>query len=290
MSELLFQSLYSGLLAGSVYALLALGLALVFGIMRLVNLAHGELVLLAGYIAYTFESSTGFGPLWSIPLAFIVVCATAIGIYMLLSRIKIDRELNSLLLTYGIAVILTNLILLIWNANIRSSSSVWLQEPIVIGDLYAMNGELVAFVMSLILLVALWKWLASSWYGRAVRAVSSHREASMLMGINPKQTEMISFLLAGMMASVAGVAIYCTRVLQPALGESLTIKAFIITVLAGIGSIPGVLIGAIVIGIAEAMSATLFNPAWQDLVSMGLFLLVLFLRPNGLFGAARRQG
>lgn len=290
MTELLLQSLYSGLLAGSVYALIALGLALVFGIMRLVNLAHGDLVLLAGYTAYTFESSTGLGPLWAIPFAFVLVCATAIGIYLLLSRIKIDRELNSLLLTYGIAVILTNLILLIWNANIRSSSSVWLQEAIVVGELYAMRSELVAFAMSLILLFALWKWLARSWYGRAVRAVSSHREAAMLMGINPRQTEMISFLLAGMMASVAGVAIYCTRVIQPFVGESLTIKAFIITVLAGIGSIPGVLVGSVVIGVAEAMSATLFNPAWQDLVSMGLFLLVLFLRPNGLFGAARRQG
>jgi branched-chain amino acid transport system permease protein len=290
MSSLLWQSLYSGLLAGSVYALIALGLALVFGIMRIINLAHGELVLLAGYVAYTLESHTGLGPLWSIPASLVVVCLSSVLVYALLSRIRIDRELNSLLLTYGIGVILTNLILLIWKADIRSTSSVWMQDAVVVGPFFAMRAELVSFLLGLSLMVALWLWLSRSWYGRAVRAVSSHREAATLMGINPRLTELISFLLAGAMAACAGAAIYSSRVLQPSLGEGLTIKAFIITVLAGVGSIPGVLAGAVIIGVAEAMTATLLDPAWQELVSMGLFLMVLFLRPNGLFGAARRQG
>lgn len=290
MSALLLQSLYSGLLTGSIYALIALGLALVFGIMRIINLAHGELVLLAGYIAYAVESSTGLGPQWSILVALAVVCLCAMSVYLLLSRIKRDRELNSLLLTYGLGVILTNLILLVWSADIRSTGSLWLQDAIVIGPLFAMNSELVSFVLALALMGGVWLWLSRSWYGRAVRAVASHRDAAMLMGINPKLTEMISFLLAGAMAACAGAAIFSSRVIEPALGESLTIKAFIITVLAGVGSIPGVLAGAVIIGIAEALTATLLNPAWQELVSMGLFLTVLFLRPSGLFGVRRRQG
>jgi branched-chain amino acid transport system permease protein len=290
MTDLILQALYSGLLQGGSYALIALGLALVFGTMKVINLAHGELVLLAAYIAYAVESGLGLGPMFAIPIALVVVCIAAVSVYFIVSRIKKDREINSLILTYGIGVILTNVILLIWHADVRSTSSTWLQEAFVVGPLYSMRSELIFFGVSIVLMGALWWWLSRSWYGRAVRAVSSNRDAAKLMGIDPGRTELVSFLVAGVLAAFAGVALFSYGVIQPAYGGALTVKAFIITVLAGVGSIPGVLLGAVLLGVAEALTVTLASSALQELAGMTLFLLVLFVMPNGLFGAARRRG
>jgi len=290
MTELIVQALYSGLLQGGSYALIALGLALVFGTMKVINLAHGELVLLAAYVAYAVESGLGTGPMFAIPIALVIVCIASVAVYLVVSRIAHDREINSLILTYGIGVILTNLILLVWHADVRSTSSTWLQEALVIGPLFSMRSELIFFGVSIVLMGALWWWLSRSWYGRAVRAVSSNRDAAKLMGIDPGRTELVSFIVAGVLAAFAGVALFSVGVIQPALGGALTVKAFIITVLAGIGSIPGVLLGAMLLGVAEALTVTLASSALQELAGMTLFLLVLFVMPNGLFGAARRRG
>lgn len=290
MTELILQALYSGFLQGGSYALIALGLALVFGSMKVINLAHGELVLLAAYVAYTVESGLGWNPVFAIPVALVVVALASMMVYLLVGRIKRDREINSLILTYGIGVILTNGILLIWKADVRSTGSTWLQEAFVLGPLYAMRGEVLFFIVSLVMIAALWWWLSRSWYGRAVRAVSSNRSAATLMGINPGYTELVSFIVAGILAAFAGVALFSYGVISPAYGSVLTVKAFIITVLAGIGSIPGVLIGAVLLGVAEALTVTLASSALQELAGMGLFLVVLFVLPNGLFGAKGRRG
>jgi branched-chain amino acid transport system permease protein len=290
MTDLILQSLYSGVLMGGAYALVALGLALVFGAMRVINLAHGELVLLAAYIAYSFESRLGINPVFAIPFAIPVVCAAAAGAYYLVSRIKQDRELNSLILTYGLGIILTNAVLLVWNADVRSTNSPWLQDSVSFGNVMSMRSEMLSFGGSVLLMGVLWWWLSRSWYGRAVRAISSNRDAAKLMGINPGKIELVTFLVAGVLASCAGVSIYASSAIQPSIGEALTVKAFIITVLAGIGSIPGVLLGAMLLGIAEALTVTLYSSAMQELTGMMLFLLVLYVLPNGLFGVARRRG
>ena len=194
------------------------------------------------------------------------------------------------LATFGIGVILTNLILMTWKADVRATHSTWMQEAVVVGPFYSMRSELLFFGVAVVLIVGLWWWLARSWYGRAVRAVSSNRDAAKLMGINPGRTELVSFIVAGILAAFAGVALFSYGVITPAYGGVLTVKAFIITVLAGMGSIPGVLIGAILLGVAESLTVTLASSALQELAGMGLFLLVLFVMPNGLFGAARRRG
>jgi branched-chain amino acid transport system permease protein len=290
MTDLILQSLYSGVLVGGAYALVALGLALVFGSMRIINLAHGELVLLSAYIAYSFETRLGINPLFAIPVAIPVVCAAAGAAWFLVSKIARDRELNSLILTYGLGIILTNGVLLIWGADVRSTNSGWLQDSVMLGNVLSMRSELLSFGISVVLMGALWWWLSHSWYGRAVRAISSNFDAARLMGINPRKTELVSFLVAGVLASCAGVAMYASSAIQPSIGEAMTVKAFIITVLAGVGSIPGVLLGAMLLGIAEALTVTLYSSALQELAGMLLFLLVLYVLPNGLFGVVRRRG
>lgn len=290
MSELIIQALYSGLLVGGVYALIALGLALTFGTMRVINLAHGELVLLAAYMAYVVESRLQLNPVFAIPLAVLVACIGSALVYLLVDRIRKNRELNSLMLTFAIGIVITNAVLLIFSGDVRSTSSPLLQDAIQLGPLFSMKSELGSFVVSLVLVFALWQWLSKSWYGRAVRAVSSNREAAKLMGINPARTELISFIVAGALAACAGVALYSSSVVHPALGHALTVKAFIITVLAGVGSVPGVLAAALLLGVVEAMTVTLWSSALQELVGMLLFLVVLLVLPNGLFGATRRRG
>ena len=291
MSELVAQSLFSGLLSGAYYVLIALGLALVFGTMRVINLAHGELVLLAGYVGYTAESRLGLDPLAALPLAIAVVGLASIGIYGLVSRIKMDRELNSLILTFGIAVILTNATSMIWSADIRSTAVPWYHDAVIFRDtLFAMQAELAFAAIGLVLVGLVWWWLEKSWYGRAVRAVASNRDAAKLMGVDPRFTEVLSFAVSGVLAAAAGIAIYTGKVIQPSLGYNLTVKAFIITVLAGMGSVPGVLLGAVLLGVVESLTVTLGPSALQELAGMVLFLVVLLVMPSGLFGRARRRG
>jgi branched-chain amino acid transport system permease protein len=288
MIELTLQALFSGLLAGGYYATVAVGLALVFGAMRVINLAHGELVLLAAYIAYAAESRYGINPVMAIPIALVVVASASAIVYALLSRIEQDREINSLILTFGIGIILTNGILTIWAADIHSTTNPWFQDSLVIADtLFAMNAEVVFFVGGLALMAGVYWWLNHSWQGRAVRALTSNRNAAMLMGVNPRQTEILSFMIAALLATFAGVAIYTGKTVFPSLGHVLTVKAFIITVLAGMGSIHGVLIGAIMIGVIESLTVTYLSASLQELAGMLLFLVVLFVSPSGLFGGRR---
>lgn len=290
MVELIQQAVFSGVLIGSVYALMALGLALAFGAMRIINMAHGELVLIAAYVAYLVETRLGLNPYAAIPVALIVVVAISYLLFRAIDLIRVDRELNSLILTFAIGIILTNAILLTFSSDVRSTSSVFLQDAVSLGDLFAMKGEIIAALVSAVLMGALWWWLKMSWYGRAVRAVSSNRSAAMLMGIDPARIETVAFLVAGALATFAGIALYTMSVIQPSLGHALTVKAFVVTVLAGVGSIPGVLVGGLLLGITEALTVTLASSALQELAGMLLFLLVLFFLPNGLFGARARRG
>ena len=194
------------------------------------------------------------------------------------------------MLTFALGVILTNGVQLLWSSDIRSTASKSMQDALQIGNLYSMFSELLFFGISLVVAIVLGWWLSRSWYGRAVRAVSSNRDAAKLMGINPAKVELASFLVAGVLATIAGIAIFSSGVISPPLGHSLTVKAFIITVLAGVGSVPGVVLAAFLLGITEALTVTLLSSALQELAGMLLFLVVLFILPNGLFGAQKRRG
>ncbi len=287
---LLAQALYSGLLVAASYALVALGLGLVFGTMRVINLAHGELILLAAYLACLGEATLGIPPLLSIPLSVFAIAALSLGIYALVDRIRGDREVSSLLLTFACAVILTNGILMIWRGDVRSTGDGWLTAPLVFGDsLFSMRGEVLFCGLGALLAVAVHLWLRRTWSGRAIRAVASNRDAARLMGIHPGRVEAISFALAGALAAVAGTALYATRSITPFIGHDLTIKAFVVVVLAGIGSVGGIAVGAALIAVAETLTVSFLSPSLQPLVAMLVFLCVLLLRPAGLFGA-RREG
>lgn len=288
MLELTLQAIYTGLLSGGFYALIAAGLALIFGTMKVINLAHGELILLAAYVAYTAETQLGINPLLALPIALLVVVSASLITYYLTNKIKKDRELNSLILTFGLGIILTNGILMTWSADIFSTSEGWFFESVVLADtLFSMRSEVITSIVSVLSVAGLYWWLNHTWHGRAIRAVSSQRDAAKLMGINPKKAELWSWGIAGLLATVAGLMLFTSQVIHPPLGHGLTIKAFIITVLAGMGSLPGVLVGALLIGLIESLTTTFFQSSLSELASMVVFLLVLIVLPSGLFGQKR---
>ena len=283
--ELTAQAIFTGVLMGGFYGLVAVGLSLVFGTMKVINLAHGELVLLAAYIAYAVESQTGINPLLALPIAMVIVVGVSLLTFYLTNGIAKDKELNSLILTFGLGIVLTNGLLMVFSADIYSTQTAWFMEGVVVADtLFSMRGEIVAFVVGVCALGALYWWLNHTWHGRAIRSVSSNREAAKLMGMNPTKAELWSWGVAGVLATLAGVMLYVISVIHPPIGHGLTIKAFIITVLAGMGSIPGVLIGALMIGVIEGLTTTFFQSSLAGLSSMTLFLLVLLIMPSGLFG------
>ncbi len=289
MAELIFQSVFSGLLTGAYYGLIALGMALVFSTTRVVNLAHGELVLLAAYVSYQAETTLGLGPLLAIPLAGAVVVVAAIATMQLVALKSRDREVASLLITFGIGIILTNGMVLVWSADFRSTQARWYIEPAPLKALPAMNGEVLFFAITGVLVVVLWWWLNRTWYGRALRAVASNRVSAGLLGIRPRRTELLAFVVAALLATIAGGALYATRAIEPPMGGPLTTKAFVVTVLAGVGSMPFLLAAALLIGVVEALTAALLSPALQDVATMVVFLLVLFALPTGLSGLAGRK-
>ncbi len=279
------QSALSGVLEGTNYALYALGLAFVFGIMRIINLAHGELLVLGGYVAYWLLRACGVDPLLSLPLSALVPAAAACVVHRLfLRRVRAAPELNTLILTFGIGIFLANLFLQLWSADLRNIDAPWLQRSGGLGGVYVGAGEIAAFAVSLAGVLGLHAFLARTKTGKAVRATAVDREAAALAGIDVERIDLLAFSIGGALAGLGGPLLGMLSHFEPGAGLAVTIKGFILTVLAGVGSIPGLLAGGIVLGVGEAATVTFVGSSCRELFGFLLFLAVLVVRPSGLFG------
>ena len=279
------QSLLSGVLEGSDYALYSLGLAFVFGILRIINLAHGEIVVLGGYVAYWTLVRWGVGPLLSLPLAAVAGAAVSLVTYrVFLRRVRAAPELNTLILTFGVGIFLANLFLQLWSGDLRSVEVDWLQHPISVGPIRISVGELVAFVVSLAFVIGLQAFLTRTRAGKAIRVTAIDRDSAALAGIDVERVDRGAFVIGGMLAGVAGPILGILSHVSPTVGHGVTIKAFILTVLAGVGSIAGLIASGIIIGVGEAMTVTFVSSSFSDLFGFVLFLVILLVRPTGLFG------
>ncbi len=283
------QSFLSGVLEGGNYALYCLGLAFVFGIMRIINMAHGEFVVLGGYVAYWLLVKWGINPLLSLPLAAGIAGGTALVAYRaFLQRIRTTAELNTLILTFGIGIFLANLFLQFWSADLRSIDVDWAQSPLSLEGIYISLGEIAAFVLSLLSVLGLHAFLLKTKTGKAIRVTAIDRDAAALSGIDVERVDLLAFCIGGLLAGLAGPLLGMLSHLSPGVGIGVTIKAFILTVLAGIGSIPGLIAAGMILGVGEAMTVTFLNSSYRELFGFGLFLVILLIRPSGLFG--RRIG
>lgn len=279
------QSLLSGLVEGVNYGLYCLGLSFVFGIMRIINLAHGEFLILGGYVGYWLLVKLGVNPLLSLPLAALLAGGVAGASYgLFLKRIRTTSELNSLILTFGLGIFLSNLFLQLWTADIRTLGVEWMEKPLMLGGIYLSVGEIITILVSLSGVFGLHFFLTKSKTGMAIRVTAIDRDAAALAGINVERADLIAFSLGGMLAGLGGPLLGMLSHISPGAGVAITIKAFILTVLAGVGSIKGLLVAGIILGAGEAMTVTFTNASYRELFGFILFIIILLVRPSGLFG------
>ncbi len=273
------------MLEGANYALYCLGLAFVFGIMRIINMAHGEFLVLGGYIAYWLLVKWGLNPLPALPLAAAIAAgASLISYRTFLQRIRTTAELNTLILTFGIGIFLSNLYLQLWSADIRNIGVDWMEKPLMISGIYISLGEIITFAISFMGVLALHAFLRRTKMGKAIRVTAIDRDAATLAGINAEKVDLIAFSIGGLLAGLGGPLLGMLSFVSPGTGIHITVKAFILTVLAGVGSIPGLILAGMILGIGEAMTVTFVSSSYRELFGFVLFLVILLVRPSGLFG------
>ena len=281
----IIQSLLSGLLEGGNYALFSLGLAFVFGIMQIINMAHGEFLVLGGYVAYWLLVKWGVNPLMALPVAALVAGGASFLSYRLfIERIRTTVELNTLILTFGIGIFFSNLYLQLWSADIRNISVGWMENPLHLGGIYISLGEIVTFIISLAGVFFLHLFLRRTKTGKAIRITAIDRDAAALSGINVDRVDLLAFSIGGALAGLGGPLLGMLSFVSPITGLHITVKAFILTVLAGVGSIPGLIVAGMILGVGEALTVTFVSSSFRELFGFTLFLIILLVRPSGLFG------
>jgi branched-chain amino acid transport system permease protein len=285
--ETFAQSLVSGVLTGALYAMIGIGLTVVFGVMRIINLAHGEMVMLGMFGAFWGQKLWKLDPFVSLlvwtPLMFV---AGVLLYRLLLRKIIPGGELNTLLYTAGLSLLVANLALLVWTGDYRTISLSYGVTVRPFGLAIAVPLA-IAFVLAILITVTLGLFLSRTNLGRAIRATSQNPEASVLMGIDVERVAMVTFGLGTALAGAAGVLLAPSLYLYPTVGELLIVKCFVIVVLGGLGSVPGAIAGGILLGVVESLGAVYVSGAYKDGIGFVLFLAVLLYRPSGLFGAGR---
>jgi branched-chain amino acid transport system permease protein len=286
--ETLVQSLVSGLLTGSLYAMIGVGLTIVFGVMRIINLAHGEAVMLGMFGAYWAQQLWGVDPFLSLLLWAPLLFAAGVLVYRFLLRpILPGGELNTLLYTAGLSLLVANVALIAWTGDYRTISLPYAQLPLRPFGISVPIPVAIAFLLAALLTGALWFFLARTDLGRAVRATSQNAEAAILMGVDVQRVAMVTFGLGTALAGAAGVLLAPSLYLYPTVGEILIVKCFVVVVLGGLGSVPGAIAGGLLLGVVESFGAVYASMAWKDGIGFLIFLLVLLYRPAGLFGVGR---
>jgi branched-chain amino acid transport system permease protein len=282
---ILVQTTLNGLMIGGVYALVAVGLTLIFGVMRIVNFAQGEFVMLGMYLSWMLVTVTKIGAYPGLLIVGAGMFAIGyIAFKFLIVRVLGKNEEACILLTLGLSIFLQNVILLIFGADYRTVSSSIKDMAFHAGTLSIAVPRFVAFAVALLMVALLSLFLTKTDLGRAMRATAESREVATLLGINPIRCFSIAFAIGIVLAGTAGVLLTPMFYVYPGVGTLFNLTAFVIVVLGGMGSVPGALLGGLIIGIVEALSSTYIALDLAQLFTFIIFLAVLFLRPSGLFG------
>jgi branched-chain amino acid transport system permease protein len=287
MSTIVLQVIVSGLLIGAVYALFSSGLTLIWGMMNVVNFAHGDFVMLAMYTAFVVWTVFGGGPAASVPIASVVLATIGVVSYFLLVRhVMKGPMLAQILGTFGLALLLRYSAFWYFGANFKTLPDNLLGPPFVIGSIRIDAPRLLAGAVGLIVTLLLHLLLTHTAIGSRLLAVSEDATAAQLMGIRPERMQAIAWALAAGSTGIAGALIATFFYTSPTVGETLAIVAFVTVALGGFGSVPGALVAGLLIGTIEGLSAYLIGPVYKDVIVYSLFVLVLWFRPQGLMGKA----
>lgn len=283
-----FQSLISGVLIGGVYALIGIGLTIIFGVMRVINFAHGDILMLGMYLTYNLFTKLGIDPYVSV-----LICIPVMFLYGgFLQKVFINRMLgalpqNQILLTIGLGLIMSNTIMLVYTSDYKILTTSYSSSSFSIAGISISEPLAISFLITAAITALLYWFLMMTDTGQAIRATAQDREAAQLMGINVRWMSILAFGMGAALAATAGALISPTYYIFPQVGGTFTLKAFVITVLGGMGSIVGATLGGIIIGVAESLGAVYISSGWKDVVVYVLFILVLLFKPSGLMGKSR---
>lgn len=273
------QILVDGVLLGGLYGLMALGMALVWGVLNIVNLAHGAFIMLGGYVVY-FLFTAGLDPLAALPLAMLALFLFGYAIQRgLLNLIVRSALLNTLLFTFGLDVVLTYLAQLLFTADFRTINPAYAGANFTIAAVTIPVGRLIAFAIAVFLALLLYLLLNRSRLGRAIRATAQNLDAARLYGVDPARIYAITFGIGAALAGAAGGLYGMVAQITPYIGATLTAKSFVIAIIGGLYNPLSIIAGGVVIGLAEAATALYLGPTYTDVVSFGLLVLILVLRP-----------
>lgn len=284
--EILAEHLLNGLTLGALYALVTLGLVLTFSVINLVNFAHGDLFMVAGYLSFLLLNTSLQLPFVIVILLVMVLTAGFAG---LLELVAIDRIIDKswrthAITTIGISIILQNIALILFTSDPRQTTVASAKQIITIGDIRISVLRIAILVISLFVVFGLYWFVKNTKLGKVMRAVSQNREMCLVVGINVRQAALLTFVLSGVTTGLAAALITPLFTVYPTMGSLLTLKALAAIVMGGMGGVNGPILSAFIIGIVESLFGGYVSFAYKDVVSYGLFVLVLFFRPQGLFG------
>jgi branched-chain amino acid transport system permease protein len=294
--QIVAQDVVNGILAGGILAIAALGFSLVWGIMNIINLAHGSFIMLGAYCAYELFSRFHIDPFVSVPIAFVLLFALG----YLLQRFVINYVvrapvLTTFLLTFGLSILIVNIALLIWTGDTRGVSPSYAGASFSLGPVTVTWAKLWTLLAALAIGGAMNLWLSRSRMGRAIRATAIDVGAAQLAGVKVAHVYAVTFGLGTALAGAAGALLSLSYAINPTMGEPFLIKSFVVCVLGGLGSVQGALIGGLVYGVVEAFASQLdltilgqhvSGSGLQDAIALVVLLIVLIVRPTGIMGRA----
>jgi branched-chain amino acid transport system permease protein len=287
--SVLAQQLVLGILIGGLYGLAAAGLSLVFGVLRVLNVAHGDLIMLGGYAAFWLFSLLGLDPFLSllavVPAALVIGVVLYTGLFGAVVRFPDETRIkNSLLVSFGLALAIHALAVKLWTADERSITTSYGGDVLTVGGLALPKVRLASLILALALiafvhlLLTRWRW------GQAIRATAEDWQAALLVGIDVRRAYLLAFAIGTALAGAAGTLVSVGYSVSPSIGLDWTLKALIVVVLAGLGSLMGTFVAGVVLGVAEAASAAAFGGPYREVVGLVIILTILVARPQGMFG------
>lgn len=281
----MLQAIVNGILLGSIYSLIAVGLSLIWGVMRIINWAHGAMVMLSMYITFFAYSMFGLDPLIALPLVAIIMFIVG----YLLQIALIERTLNSpwisrLCATFGLMMVLESLALIFWSSNWRAVPVTYSTWTFNISGILISFPRLIAFFIAILMALVLNFFLNHTEIGKAIKATAQDREAAALMGINVNNIYRITFGLGLALTGIAGASLMTFYFVFPKIGFPFALTAYIVCVLGGLGKLNGALLGGLIIGIAQSLTAYFISPEYKMPMAFLIFLVVLYFKPEGIFG------
>lgn len=284
--ELFIQQIANGIIVGSMYALMASGLSLIWGTMKMLNLAHGEFYMLGGFFMYFLNVTSGINPIIAGLLSLILVFIVAIIVERLVIRSLIDKPgwtESHLIATFGVSILLQNLALNLWGERFKNIPY-YIEADLSILGVSLSAQRLFIFVVAVIVIFLFWAFLKYSRFGAALRATSQDRDSATLYGINTKVIYMIAFGISAVLATVAAIMLAPIYSVNPWMGADPLLKALAVVIIGGLGSLVGAIIGGVALGVLEAIGILVFSSEWQNVIAFSLLIFVLWIRPSGLFG------